>query len=122
MRHNFEKLDCWRKARVLVKNIYLLSGGFPSEEKFGLTSQIRRAAVSIASNTGEGSGRGTDKAFSNFLDIAVGSSAEVETQLFLALDLGFISQNQFEQSREEVIEVRKLILGFKKYIRSTDVE
>lgn len=122
MKHNFEKLDCWKKARILVKEIYLLTASFPPEEKFGLTSQIRRAVVSIASNIGEGCGRGTDKAFANFLDIATGSSAEVETQLYLALDLGFISLDQFEQAREEVIQVRRLILGFKKYLKTTDVE
>lgn len=111
MRHNFEKLISWQRTRNLVKQVYGVSNHFPEEERYGLCAQIRRAAVSIPSNIAEGCGRGTDKDMSRFLRIAVGSSCELETQLFLAFDLSFISENQFNQMRQEVIESRKLIMG-----------
>ena len=120
MQHNFERLSCWVRARALVKQIYLLTQNFPSEERFGLTSQMRRSAVSIPSNIAEGCGRGTEKALVNFLNIANGSSTELETQLFLALDLAFIDEETFIETRQEVIEVRKLILGFKRFILKND--
>ncbi len=102
-----------------MKEIYLLTASFPQDEKFGLISQLRRASVSISSNIGEGCGQGTDKALSHYLAVALGSTTEIETQLFLALDLQFITQSEFESTRNSVIEVRKLILGFKKYLKAT---
>ena len=89
--HNFKELIVWQKSRSLVKDVYKLTQTFPSDEKFGLTQQIRRATVSIPSNIAEGSGRGTNNDFLHFIDIANGSAFEVETQLYLALDLEYIS-------------------------------
>ena len=112
--HNFKELIVWQKSRSLVKDVYKLTQTFPSDEKFGLTQQIRRATVSIPSNIAEGSGRGTNNDFLHFIDIANGSAFEVETQLYLALDLEYISQTEFEDIITKLIDVERLIYNFKK--------
>ena len=89
--HNFKELKVWQKGRKFVKDIYLLTRNFPQEELFVLTSQMRRAAISIPSNIAEGSGRGSDKDFARFIDIATGSSFELESQLYVASDLEYFS-------------------------------
>ena len=86
-------LDVWNKAMDLAEQLYLLTGRFPKEEQFGLTSQIRRAAVSIASNIAEGAARNSNKEFLQFLYIALGSAAEIETQLLLAKRLKFLKED-----------------------------
>ena len=85
---DFKKLEIWTESIKLVKSIYEISGKLPSEEKFGLKSQIQRAAVSIPSNIAEGSSRSSDKEFRYFLEIAIGSSFELETQLIILTQLG----------------------------------
>ncbi|MGK0388508.1 MAG: four helix bundle protein [Maribacter sp.] len=112
--HNFKDLKVWQKARILVTNIYSLTKAFPKEEMFGLTNQMRRAAVSIPSNIAEGCGRGTNRQLAQYLDIAQGSSTELETQTILAFDLGFISENQKEEHCQKINEVQKMIRGFKR--------
>lgn len=114
MRHNFEQLVAWQKARAFVKELYIITRLFPDEERFGLTSQMRRAAVSIPSNIAEGCGFDSDKQVNRFLEIAVGSTCELETQLYLSFDLGYINQELLQSLRKDLIEVRKLILGFKR--------
>jgi four helix bundle protein len=114
--HNFKELIVWQKARSIVKDIYLLTKKYPKEELFGLTQQIRRAAVSIPSNIAEGSGRGTNVDFARFLDIANGSACEVETQLYLSLDLEYISQTEFDDVNNKLQDIEKLIFNFKKKI------
>ncbi|WP_353251600.1 four helix bundle protein [Salinisphaera sp. PC39] len=84
-------LDVWRESRRLVKRVYLLTATFPADERFGLTAQIRRAAVSIPSNIAEGAARSTRRDFANFVRIARGSLSELETQILLARDLGLCS-------------------------------
>lgn len=84
---DFRSLTVWQKGMTLVKLVYVLSKKLPDEEKFGLTNQIRRCAISIPSNIAEGSKRNTDKDFKQFLRIASGSAAELETQLLLIFDL-----------------------------------
>lgn len=91
-RRRYQQLVVWQKAMELVAEIYRVSATFPDTEKFGLTSQMRRAAVSLPSNIAEGAGRGTDKEFSHFLKIARGSLFELETQIEIATRLGFINQ------------------------------
>jgi len=113
MKHNVEKLTAWQKARSLVKGIYDATSSFPNEEKFGLTSQMRRASVSIPSNIAEGCGRRTNPDICRFLDMATGSTSELETQLFLSWDLGFLSEADFHRLRTDVLEVRSLIIGFR---------
>ena len=114
MKHNFLQLDFWKKSRVLVKEIYLLTKNFPSEEKFGLISQVRRAAVSIPSNIAEGCGRGTNPQFSYFIDVAIGSACELETQLYLAHDLNFITLDQAKSLVFKIREIRKMMMGFQR--------
>ena len=85
------KLNVWKKAIEFVKRIYQITGEFPAEEKFGLVSQMRRSAISIASNISEGAGRNNKKEFNQFLGIAQGSSAELETQIIIARELGLLT-------------------------------
>jgi len=112
-RHNFRELKVWQKARKAVKEIYLLTDSFPSEEKFGIISQIRRAAISISCNISEGAGRGTDKYFARFLDLAEGSANEVINLLFLSFDLEFISEEQQNHFLETYEEINKMLVGLR---------
>jgi len=107
--NNFKKLIIWQKARELVKDVYLITRKFPKEELFGLTSQIRRATVSIALNIVEGSGRGTNKDFAHFLDVAFGSALEVEAQIILSLDLEFITNEEYDILNLKIQEIQKMI-------------
>lgn len=113
MGHNFKDLKIWQEAMKVVKSTYLLSAQLPSNERFGLISQINRCAVSIPSNIAEGSGRTTDKDFLNFINFSLSSSFELETQLILVNDL-------FNLDVEELIikinELQRMIVGFKKSI------
>ena len=115
---NFKKLDIWKRSRFFVKTLYLATNKFPKEEKFGLASQLRRAAVSVPSNIAEGCGRKTEKALSNFLDHAIGSNCEVETQLFLAYDLQMIDETTTRQLIDETIQIRRMIIGYQKTLKT----
>jgi len=97
----FQKLEVWQQARLLNKKIYGLSRAFPAHEAYALTSQIRRASISVSSNIAEGSGRNSDADFAHFLEIAYGSLMEVISQLFLAIDEGYITQLQFDEIASE---------------------
>jgi four helix bundle protein len=115
MDSKYTELDVWQKSRFLVKSIYFITKEFPKEELFVLTQQMRRAAISIPSNIVEGLGRNTSKDTLNFLFIANGSANELETQLYLCLDLEYISQKLFELKLSEIITVKKLLAGFINY-------
>ncbi len=115
--HNFRELKIWQKAREFVREIYQTTANFPSEEKFGLVTQMQRAAVSIPSNIAEGAGRGSNKDFSRFLNIANGSAYELETQIYLAYDLNYIDSNKLEYLTEKIIVIKKMIYGFKKGLK-----
>jgi four helix bundle protein len=110
----FKKLIVWQKAYNFVVSVYKYSQKFPSSERYGLTSQIRRAAVSIAANIAEGSERQHKKEFIQFLSIARGSLAEVETYLMLAKDLGYLDEGAFLDSEEQRKEVGRLLRGLYK--------
>lgn len=113
--HDFKKLNVWQKSRQLVKDIYEVTQNFPKEEMYGLTSQIRRSAVSIPSNIAERCGRETDKDTSHFMTIAMGSSFELETQVILACDLGYIGSKVIVTDLwNRIDEVQKMIDGFRK--------
>lgn len=113
--HDFKKLNVWQKSRQLVKDIYEVTQNFPKEEMYGLTSQIRRSAVSIPSNIAEGCGRETDKDTTHFMTIAMGSSFELETQVILAYDLGYIDSKVIVTDLwNRIDEVQKMIDGFRK--------
>ncbi|QGY44591.1 four helix bundle protein [Maribellus comscasis] len=111
--HNFRNLKIWQKSRILVKEVFLLTRDFPAEEKFVLTSQILRSAYSIPSNIAEGSGRSSNKEFVRFLDIALSSAFELETQLILASDIGYLSENKLEKILTILQEIQKMIYSFK---------
>ena len=106
--HKLEDLKIWIKAMDIAEKTYLLSANFPGEEKFGLTSQIRRSAVSVPSNIAEGAGRNTKGEFKNFLGIASGSSYELLTQLILSHRLGLVKEELAKPVISEVIEVQKM--------------
>lgn len=114
---NFKKMNVWNNSIQLVKLVYKQTSNFPKEEMFGLTSQIRRCAVSIPSNFAEGSGRGTDKELNRFLNISQGSSFELETQLIIAFELGFINLENFELLSSKLEEIQKMISGFQKKLK-----
>lgn len=115
--HNFKELKIWKLGRSLVKDIYIATNSCPQREQFGLTSQIRRAAISIPSNIAEGSGRGT-KDFSRFLTMALSSAFEVETQLFLAHDLEFLPETTTNKLLEQVQEIQKMIYGLQRKLNT----
>jgi len=94
MKHEYNKLQIWHDARVLNKKIYTISAGFPKEERYGLTSQVRRASVSVGSNISEGSGDRSSKMFLKYLDYSIASLCEVETQMYLAFDVNYIAENE----------------------------
>ena len=108
---SFRDLVAWQKARVLVKNVYLLTADFPVGERFGLVSQMDRAAVSIPSNIAEGYGRATTQDYLHFLRIARGSAYELETQLVLAEDLGLCSEVTGEKVKNGLYEVIRVLQG-----------
>ncbi|MFS4491532.1 four helix bundle protein [Maribacter sp. 2308TA10-17] len=113
MAHRFRDLEIWKLSRVYCSDIYESTSTFPDEEKFGLTNQLRRASVSIPSNIAEGSSRKSNKDFSRFLEIAVGSLYEIETQLLIANDLGFISDNQLAELSQKLNKIVKMTSKFK---------
>ena len=106
--HNFQDLVIWKKAITLVEDIYRLTVKFPEDEKYGLTSQIRRCAVSIPSNVAEGAGRNTEGEFKNFLGIASGSSNELFSQLILSEKLGFIAKTELKPILNNLEEIQKI--------------
>ena len=114
---DYKKYDTWKIAHELVKEIYTISESFPKSELFGLTSQIRRASVSIPTNIAEGCGRSSDKEFARFLEISIGSTNETEYLLFLSCDLGFTSEDnllsltpKLNLIRQKLIQLRKKLL------------
>jgi four helix bundle protein len=113
LRHNFKNLKVWQKAVDLAVSVYELTKSFPSEEKIGITSQMRRSSVSIPSNIAEGTARNSSKAFSNCLDISLGESFELETQAIIANRVGILGEKQFIQFSDDVSEVQRMIIGFK---------
>lgn len=110
-------LDVWKKSLNFAEEVYSLTKDFPREEKFGLTSQIRRAVISIPSNIAEGASRNTTKEFIQFLYYAVGSISEVEAQLILSHRLGFIVSN--EGIFSDLEEIKRMLLGLIKSLRKT---
>jgi four helix bundle protein len=115
--HQFKELIIWQKSRIFCSQIYLLTSKFPVEKKFGITNQLRRASVSIASNIAEGSSRNSDKDFSRFLEIAIGSAYEIETQLLISSDLGFISKIELEEITLKIEEIIKMISKFRSTLK-----
>lgn len=117
---SFEEIKSWQKARELNKDIYSITNKNESFAKdFGLRDQIRRSSISVSSNIAEGFERETTKEFIRFLYIAKASAGEFRSQLYLAFDLNYIANEEFEKLKSEVNEVSKLISGLIKYLSST---
>ena len=115
-----KELNVWKKSMELVSLVYEISSMFPDAEKFGLTSQIRKSAVSIPSNIAEGSARKGDKELLYFINIATGSLAELETQYLIAVRLQFVNTNKTLEVL--LLEQKKLLLGFKNYLKKKNDE
>ena len=112
-----KELDVWKESMVLVKLIYEITLHFPKSETYGLTSQLRRASVSIPTNIAEGSARNGLKELHQFIGIAMGSASEVDTLLLISNDLGYI-KNNLDRVEKQLKLVRKLLVGYKKYVKS----
>ncbi|RMF02363.1 MAG: four helix bundle protein [Chloroflexi bacterium] len=112
----FEDIQAWQKARELNKRIYTLTSHGNFSKDFALRDQIRRAAISIMLNIAEGFARRTHKEFAQFLYIAHGSAAEVQSALFIALDQNYITQSEFHELYQDTAETSRLIAGFLKYL------
>ena len=113
----FKGLKIWQEGIEIVTNVYQLTSGFPEDEKFGLVSQIRRSAVSIPSNIAEGYGRNSDSELSRFLNISRGSSYELETQLIISFNLGYISSEQLEIITRMLDIIQGGITNFQKKLK-----
>ncbi len=112
------KLDVWKKSIGFVMEVYQITAIFPEEEKFGLVSQLRRAAVSIPSNIAEGAARETKKQFRNYLSIAQGSSAEIDTQLIISHKLGYIEEDDLNEMTKKLNDISKMIIGLRKSLKT----
>ena len=114
---SYHDLVVWQRSVDLVVAVYGVTRGFPSSEKYGLVSQIQRAAVSIPSNVAEGQARNTPAAFANHIDIALGSAAELETQLLIALKLGYLEQPAYDKLIAELTEINRMLYGLLRCLR-----
>lgn len=117
MMHNFRELKVWQKSRVLVKEVYLLTAELPQTEKYNLASQMQSAAVSVISNIAEGSGRGSDTDFARFLDMSLGSSHELESQVLVASDLSFIDLDKHQSLMNILSEIQRMLIGLMNKLR-----
>ena len=110
--HKIEDLKIWKKLIKLTKTVYLLTSELPSDEKYGLNSQIKRSAISIPSNIAEGAGRNSNKEFKYFLSVANGSAYELQTQLILSTELNLIAKEKVNPVIELCIEIQKMNYSF----------
>jgi four helix bundle protein len=117
MAESYKNLKIWNDAVILASDIYSLTKKFPKEEIFGITSQLRRAVVSISSNVAEGSSRSSKKEYVRFIDIAIGSLHEVESLLQIANNLQYLSENEYAKIIEQISKLGILIGGFRKYLQ-----
>ncbi|HEY6307726.1 MAG TPA: four helix bundle protein [Candidatus Angelobacter sp.] len=109
---NYRDLQVWTKAHRLTLELYQMSRTFPREEIYGLTSQLRRAAVSMGANLAEGCGRRTSSELARFVRIAMGSASELDYHLLLSRDLGFLRDEDFQRAAQALTEVRKMMTSF----------
>ncbi len=115
---NFRNLLVWQKSMLLVTKIYTVTNNFPKEEVFGLTSQIRRSAISIPSNIAEGLGRDSNKEFLRFLNISIGSLFELQTQLEIAKNIIYLDEENFNNLYEDSRELERMLVSFTNKIKN----
>lgn len=118
LKHNFKNLKVWQKSVDSAVKVYEVTKLFPSEERFGITSQMRRSSVSVPSNIAEGTAKNTSKSFANALDISLGESFELETQAMIADRVGILNDDNFNNLNIDIAEIKKMIIGFKATIES----
>jgi four helix bundle protein len=116
--HRFKELVVWQKSIALTKEVYKVSNQFPKEEKYGLSSQINRSVVSIPSNIAESAGRNSDKEFNQYLGVAAGSLCELETQLIIAEQIGYIKPEEFKLLSDSVEEIGSMLYAFKRSLEN----
>jgi four helix bundle protein len=114
---NYKDLRVWEEAHRLTLAIYTVTQGFPKDERFGLTSQVRRASASIAANLAEGSGRRSDGEMARFIQIAMGSGAELSYHLLLARDLGFLKNEEYADSNSAIDRVMRMLSALSGKVR-----
>ena len=112
--HNYRRLEAWRRSRAFVVEVYDTTANFPTDERFGLARQLRRAAVSVPSNIAEGAGRGSRGDFARFVRIAIGSACEVETQLHLSADLSFLEAGEYRRLMKELWQIKSMLRGLER--------
>lgn len=115
--HRFKDLDIWKQGRVFCKDVYEITAKFPQEEKFGLVNQLRRACISIPSNIAEGASRKSNRDFSRFLEITIGSCYEIETQLLIASDLDVLTEEDLEFLLAKLSSIIKMTSKFKSTLK-----
>lgn len=109
---DFKKFNVWKNSHQFVLDVYRLTGCFPEDEKFGVSSQFRRAAISISNNIVEGSAKSSEKDFARFLEIALGSSSECQNLLIISKDLTYITESEFLNYEEDVSKIKKQLFQF----------
>jgi four helix bundle protein len=117
--NNFKELKIWHKSVELAVKVYQETKQFPAEEVYGLTSQIRKSVVSVASNIAEGAGRNSKRDFYNFLGISNGSICELETQLIIAQRVNFLNETVLSSLQEQIVEIQKMNWSLKKSLVGT---
>ena len=115
---DFRKIQVWERSHRFTLQVYKISSSFPKDELYGLTSQMRRAAVSIPSNIAEGCGRNTQAELVRFVHIAGGSASELEYQLILAHDLGYIGDEIYPDLNSDINEIKRMLVGFEKAVKA----
>ena len=115
---DFRKIHAWQRAHEMVLQVYKRTQNFPKEEVYGLTSQMRRAAISVPANIAEGAGRGGSREFGRYLDLAFGSASELEYYLLLAYDLKLLPGDEHVTISAELAEVKRMLTGFSRAVRA----
>lgn len=118
MKYSFEKLEVWHDSRELMKLVYKITKGFPDDEKFGITNQMRRSVISVSSNIVEGSYRTSGKDKSNFMTIAYSSLMELLNQTIASLDLQYINEDQYNELRIQIEKISNKLSALAKYFKS----
>ena len=112
VQHNFRKLNIWKEGIQIARETYAITKIFPKEERFGLSSQLQRCAVSIPSNIAEGTSRSSNKHFKQYLETALGSAFEWETQLIISFEVNYLSEETFEHLTEKIQKIQNQIIKF----------
>ncbi len=115
---DFKELKVWEKSHSFTLAVYQVTKLFPANERYGLTSQLRRAAVSIPANIAEGRGKNTEAELARYMTISMGSASEVEYHLLLARDLGYLGIERYQPLQSELLQIKKMLVSFTKRLRS----